>query len=200
MIAMAIGGVDPSGQSRIALAEDPDEQREYGIGPGCIDADAAFDPRPPVRVAEVVEAAAVEDLAPLWSACAADFTPAMEAMAAALRARLRPSCFTACARDIDAHAPGLQPECTLIQETPEDGSIRREAIVECQPDGSLPDDSDVCHVVRTGAARSEQCIAEGLNLEFAIVRRLGVPKPEGSFIAPRCELSTDRARDCPDMH
>lgn len=44
---------------------------------------------------------------------------------------------------------------------------------------------------------SDGCAADGFNAEFVIVR--GAPKQAGTVLEGSCELSQDKATDCPNL-
>jgi hypothetical protein len=106
-----------------------------------------------------------------------------------------------CVADTDPTTPELlDPSCTVTQFVPQgDGIFEESVLTACRADGSLPDGRDVCYVTRTGGQMHEDCIAEGWNLEFVIVRRDGIVVPGGTGIEATCELSQSRAVDCPGL-
>jgi hypothetical protein len=46
---------------------------------------------------------------------------------------------------------------------------------------------------------SDFCVNNGWNLEFRFVRRTGVPMPPGVGMSAECELSQNKAIDCPNL-
>jgi len=182
-------------------------QARFGIGQGC--SSQVAEAVPPVRLREFAEAFLVgENDNNLFSVCSTNYGPALGAIADSVRNQLRPTCMPACVADIDAVAEGLQTLCTLTQTSNDGSGIIEESIPECGGGGSVPDGADVCFVSlvdQNGSTSSPDddmqsaCINEGWNLEFRIVRREGVPAPSGSQIGATCELSPNRAIDCPGL-
>ncbi len=58
---------------------------------------------------------------------------------------------------------------------------------------------DTSSMATAQAARSDFCSDAGFNLELRFVRREGVALPEGSAILFDCELSDEKALDCPGL-
>ena len=113
--------------------------------------------------------------------------------------------------DTDAVADGLQPLCTLTQ-TSNDGSGDTDVnIPECAADGTVPDGESVCFVSlidqpdadgeyqtpTTDDDIQQECIDDGWNLEFRIVR--DGPAPGGARVSATCQLSQNKALDCPNL-
>ena len=151
-----------------------------------------------MRERELAEAFATGGEANIHSICANDYAPALTSIANAIVHQFPPACMTSCVADTDPTREGVQPQCTLIQEVPDvaSGDVIETEVVPCI-DGELPTDEDVCFVTKTDDARDPECVDEGWNLEFAIVRRAGVPTPGGTWIAVGCEYSQNKALDCP---
>jgi hypothetical protein len=211
VLVALIGGVPPgydTGMSEIVYADamDPAEQNDFGIGAGCVNASTtpASTARPPVREREFAEAFQVgnEDTdRNLYSICEDDFAPALGAIAKRIQAELKPACMPTCVADDDLIHPGLQPSCTLEQQSPKPGGggITKTNVEPCNPDASLPSGVDVCYVALVEDALSDFCAEAGWNLEFRLVRREGVPAPGGTSVSATCQLSQNRAMDCPDL-
>jgi hypothetical protein len=185
---------------------DPVEQGDFGIGAGCTYDDG--DPmtplataRPPVREKEFAEAFEVGGAVNLYSICQESYTGALAAIANTIRDQIRPACMTSCVADTDQITAGLQPQCTLIQEAPDvaSGDVIETNIDPCNADGTLPDGADVCFVSLVDDTLSEECAAEGWNLEFRLVRRDGVPAPGGTSVSATCQLSQNKQVDCPGL-
>ncbi|HWB75310.1 MAG TPA: VWA domain-containing protein [Nannocystaceae bacterium] len=211
VIVAAIAGVPQgydSGSAEITYADanDPTWQETFGIAPGCIDNASGAQAVPPVREREVVEAFETQDVArSLYSICEDDYGGALAAIADRVRDQLQPSCVPACIADADLVANGLQPECTIVQQT---GYGTDESTVpQCAGD-QLTDDTDVCWFARVDQGgitpepwddMSAYCSDLGWNLELGIVRREGVPAPAGTSIEADCQLSNNKAVDCPAL-
>jgi len=52
---------------------------------------------------------------------------------------------------------------------------------------------------RTDDDMRPACADAGWNLGFRIHRRTGIPAPSGSVVAATCELSQNKALDCPGL-
>ncbi len=186
-------------------ANNPDSfQARFGIGQGC--ASQVAEAVPPVRLREFAETFLVGDNDNnLFSVCSTDYSPALASIADSVRDQLRPACMPACVDDTDPIAEGLQPLCVLTQ-TSSDGTEHN--VPECAADGSVPGGADVCFVSlvdKNGLTQSpaddmqDACIDAGWNLEFRLNRREGVPAPGGAAVAADCELSANKAVDCPGL-
>ena len=46
---------------------------------------------------------------------------------------------------------------------------------------------------------SDFCVDRGWNLEFTLVRREGFPAPGGTSVEATCQLSQNKAIDCPEL-
>jgi hypothetical protein len=198
VLVSIIAGVASDGSVAYADAADPQLQQDFGIGPGC---EGAGGPAvPPARLLELAEAFEVGDRQNVFSVCDDDYSPALTAIAEAIAEQILPACIPACVADADPETAELEFSCTVIQESPDgEGSFYRVDVPECEADGSVPADADSCYEGLTGAGRSEFCSDAGFNLELRFVRREGVALPEGSAILFDCELSDEKALDCPDL-
>jgi hypothetical protein len=192
---------DYSGDITYSNSLDPTEQNDFGIGPGCVYDDG--DPmtpvvtaRPPVREREVAEYFEVGEQPNLYSICQETYANVLGAVASSIADQLRPACMLACVADTDPITQGVQPECTVIQESP--GGVDEIVVPQCEGE-SLPADADVCYVALFGEAMSDECEAEGWNLEFRLVRRPGVPAPGGASVSADCQLSQNKQIDCPNL-
>ena len=85
-------------------------------------------------------------------------------------------------------------------------------------DGDQPnDDANVCYIALTDGALnaagdrdfgndattddlSQFCADEGWNLEFILLRREGFPAPGGTSVKATCQLSSQKAIDCPQLN
>lgn len=179
-------------------ATNPDSfQAKFGIGQGC--SSEVAEAVPPVRLREFAEEFLVsEDDNNLFSVCDTSYEDALLSIANSIRDQLKPACMPACVADTDAVEDGLQPLCTLTQTSNDGSGTMEDNIPACDGD-ALPDGADVCFISLTGDAKDPVCIEEGWNLEFRIVRREGVPAPGGAQVSATCQLSQNRAVDCPDL-
>jgi hypothetical protein len=129
---------------------------------------------------------------------------------------VRPPCMAKCVADGDPTTEVLEPQCTLKQEVSDsEGRITATTVPACAADGTLPnDDTDVCYLAKVDGALdrdgeaveltddtaddlSDACADEGWNLEFELVRREGTRAPGGTSVRATCQLSQQRAIDCP---
>jgi hypothetical protein len=151
-----------------------------------------------VREKEVAEAFEVGGAPSLHSICQQSYTDALAAIANSIADQIRPTCMTACVADTEPATAGVQPACTLVQQAYHDasGDVSETGIEPCAADGTLPGNADVCFVALVGDAMSEECAAEGWNLQFRLVRREGV-RASGAYVVATCELSQNDASDCP---
>ena len=169
-------------------------QQKFGIGAGCQNevGGVVQTAVPPVRLKTVAEAFAGlsdEGHRNLYSVCDDDYTPAIVDIVSRLETELPPACFTGCALDLDDATDELDYSCEVLQTI--DGE--QESMRECDSTASgpaLPADVDVCWFAKTGADLHEQCVAQGRNLEFDLLRRPGVPVPDDLEVTALCELDT----------
>lgn len=199
VLVSLIAGVGPDGGVTYQDATDPLFGLEHGIGPGCTDPLGSA--VPPVRMRALAERFAVGDQPNVFSICEPAYGAALEHLAAAIAEQLPPACMSVCVADSDPSTPDvLDPSCRVWQEVPNAaGGFDERDVVECDAAGGLPVGEDVCYVPLTGDARSEGCRDTGFNLELELVRREGVPGPEGELLLASCDVSQDRAVDCPGL-
>ena len=215
VIVSAIAGVPENYPDiqQLSYAEGPDAnnpdsfQARFGIGQGC--SSAVAEAVPPVRLREFAEEFLVgDDDNNLFSVCSTDYGPALGAIAESIRDQLKPACMPACVADTDAVGEGLQPGCTLTQTSNDGSGTIDENIPECGADGSVPEGSNVCFVnlvdqtgltATTDDDMQDACIDEGWNLEFRVNRREGFPAPGGAQVSATCQLSPNKAVDCPGL-
>jgi hypothetical protein len=199
VLVALIGGVNADGTVTYQDSlSDPDFQADFGIGPGC--SSMAGTAVPPVRLREFSEAFKVGDDRNMFSICDPDYSPALRAIANAIADQVKPACMTTCVADADPTTPErLDPSCTLTQETPrEDGSFETTPIKACDGD-AVPEGDNVCYQSLTGDAMDDYCIDQGYNLQFQLLRREGFPAPGGTSVKATCQLSQNKALDCPDL-
>lgn len=220
VLVALIGGVSDTGETTYAASQiDPGFQTDFGIGPGC--ESAAGRAVPPVRLREFSEAFQVGDQQNMFSICNDDYSPALRAIADAIADQVRPACMPACVADTDPTTEILDPQCNLIQEAPQEGGgLDTRTVPACVGDNNdFPsDDHNVCFVALTDGALdgsnsrgfdtpndmgddlSEFCANEGWNLEFTLRRREGFPAPGGTAVKATCQLSQNKAIDCPQLN
>ncbi len=191
-------------------SDDPDFQKNFGIGPGCVlpSDDPLVDDQsavPPVREREFAEAFEVDGERNLYSICQTDYSGALKAIADALVDQIKPACMPSCVRDLDTSTPFADVDCQLFDALA-DGT--RTEIVPCEEVGGVwtaPAGESVCfaELVDTDGTQtpsknddmSEDCTKGGLNLEFKIVRAGSAPG--GSSVSATCQLTDNKRRDCP---
>jgi hypothetical protein len=216
VLVALIAGVPPGYEEHAADLvyqdeADPTEKELFGIGKGCTLAnpDDPENPQtalPPVRLREFAEAFQVgEDRRNVFSICQDDYSAALEEIASRIRDQIRPACMTECVRDIRPETPELEPNCQLFEVNTGRGT--REPIEPCvEVDGEwvVPANTTVCFALRTDPGgdtpsalddMSEECVAEGYNLEFDLKRSAAAPA--GTTITAACELSPNASKDCP---
>lgn len=186
-------------------ALDPVEQAEFGIGAGCT---YGFgDPavplalaQPPVRERAVAEAFA-RDEQPIHSICQEDYRQTLGPILPIIRDVARFACMPACVADASPAVPGVQPRCTLREQTPspETGEAVVHDIAPCVDGDQLPAGADVCFVALVGDATSDFCAERGWNLEFRLVRRDGTCRHDGAQVFATCTASADPSVDCPNL-
>lgn len=208
VLVAVIGGVSEDYMGgEITYQDSPGDtqfQSDFGIGPGCQKgADGAEGQAvPPVRLKEFADAFKVGDANNLFSICADDYGPALEAIADAIADQVKPACMPACVADAELDTPNvLNPSCTLIQEAPQaDGNFEETPIQECNDQGEeIPEGQNVCYRALVGDELDPFCSDQGLNLEFQLVRRDGFPAPGGTSVKATCQLSQSKAVDCPNL-
>jgi hypothetical protein len=189
---------------------DPDDpasfQARYGIAEGCIG--VGGNAVPPVRIREFADAFAIGGQPALSSVCSNSYFNGLTSFTATIGTLLRPSCMPACVADDDPVTPLVDPKCVVIQTWRDSvGQLLEIEVPQCN-DGVLPSDADVCWVPRVDKTTmtptaiddvSFACADEGWNLEFGFVRRDGVPYPTGASLGVICDLSQNKAVDCPEL-
>jgi hypothetical protein len=208
VIVAVIAGVPDgysTGMADILYANSPDPvfQTDFGIGPGCKQGDQTA--VPPVREREWAESFGDRNL---YSVCSNDYTPALQAIADRIVDQIRPACYTQCVQDTDAAKDGLQPACYVEQRVPGKSET---TVPECKLVGGVYEqptaDDNVCWYTLTDQTQSgdmlddmsDECVAEGYNLEFKVLRRSGFPAIGGSSMTATCSLSEAAIVDCPDL-
>ncbi|TPV94687.1 MAG: VWA domain-containing protein [Myxococcales bacterium FL481] len=218
VIVSVLGGVPEGyedGQDLYYEAGSNEDQLQFGIGPGCTSGVGGELQKatPPVRMRQWAEVFSPDERN-LFSICASNYGPALDAIANKIKEQIRPACYEQCARDLDQQAPGLQIQCNII-ESPSDGEDR--AIEECVRDGEngpyewededyvVPDGEDVCYAVlsdKEGQTEdehddmSDECKEKSWNLEFKLRRRPGAPAKPGTAVRATCSLSEVPEIDC----
>ncbi len=219
VIVALIGGVSNTGEAFYADVDntDPEFQTNFGIGPGCT-APGDVSAVPPVRLRDMTEAFTPDNM---FSICEADYSPALEAIANRIKDQIQPACYTKCVKDTDAATAVVDPECTVEEDPPGNGSDDVVRLEECLRDGngyvidpdtndySMPaDDINVCYALLTDDSgntastaddMSMECIDSSFNLEFKIARRPGFPAEGGTSISATCSLADFPEVSCPGI-
>jgi hypothetical protein len=152
-----------------------------------------------VREREVAEAFQIGDDRNAYSICASDYSPALSSIANEIVDQMRPPCYPACVADTNPVTTELDPQCTVIQQSPNlEGGIDEVDVPPCEG-GAVPEDAEVCYEALTDDALSAACAQQGWNLELRFVRPPGVPAPPAAAFDVTCQLSTQNAIDCPDL-
>ena len=201
--------------SEIPYEDSPDAeyQKNFGIGPGCLLGDPSMPEAtavPPVREREFAEAFLddPESERNLYSICQNDYSGALQAIADKIRDQIKPACMPACVRDKNPETKVVEPNCTLFEENVVDASSN--AIPKCiEKDGewTAPASQTVCFATlidKDGTQTpskiddmSPECVDEGFNLEFILIRSAAAAA--GTTISAACELSANKTRDCPEL-
>ena len=217
VLVALIAGVGTDGSVTYADTQaDPTFQGDFGIGPGC--QSTAGRAVPPVRLKEFAEAFQVDGAQNMFSICNDSYSAALEAIATAIADQVKPACMPACVADTDPTTTELEAQCNLIQEAPQDDGTLLETNIPACVDGAQPnDDANVCYIALVDGALdatgnrgfdndnaaddlSDFCAEEGWNLEFTLVRREGFPAPGGTSVKATCQLSSQKAIDCPQLN
>ncbi|MBL9100018.1 MAG: VWA domain-containing protein [Myxococcales bacterium] len=194
---------------------DADYMSKFGIGPGCIVGPANAPEAtavPPVREREFAEAFNVDpkEGRNLYSICDDDYSAALADIADKIRDQIKPACMPSCVRDIMPEDELVQPNCQLYEEN--QGAGTRVPVVKCtegvgpmgMPAWIAPAGATVCYATLTDKGgqtpsmlddMSTECLEQGLNLEFILVRAGAAPA--GTTISAACALSENKAKDCP---
>ena len=199
LLVAIIGGVNDDGSVTYQDSlSDPDFQRDFGIGPGCESSSGRA--VPPVRLRELADAFKVGEDQNMFSICNSDYSDALEAIAKAIADQVEPTCMPACVGDSDPSTDALDPSCVLLQDIPDgEGSSTEVEVPPCEANDAVPDGHDVCYTALTGDERSKDCVNAGFNLEFRIERREGAYVAPGTGIRATCELSQNKAVECPEL-
>jgi len=171
---------------------DPNEQINFGIGPGCLSSNG--DAVPPVREREFIENFRVGSTPNLFSICDQDYSGALAAIAEKIAEQVKPACMKGCVKDVELMTEELDPDCSLEQQS---GGGEKIKIPECSTPETLSGGQTVCFDYFTGAEMDPQCIADGWNLEFKLTR-LG-QAPAGTVVRATCQLSQTPDIDCPNL-
>ena len=202
VIVSVISGVPPgfpAGEAEIpyAQAADPEFQQDYGIGPGCSSADG--DALPPVRLRAFADSFGERSL---YSVCDGDYIPALESVAAQIRDQMPPVCIPVCVADVDEKTAGLQVDCLVQREAPDEP---KRIVEECPlVDGeyALSSENEACWYPVTDVTPdelSEECVQDGSNLELRLLRPYGDGSLEGSYFTTVCDWSDNPRGDCPNL-
>ncbi|HVI00502.1 MAG TPA: hypothetical protein VM869_17415 [Enhygromyxa sp.] len=225
VIVALIGGVSNTGDVFYASVAntDPAFEENFGIGPGCTAPNP--DPMgedvtavPPVRLRAMTEHFTPDNM---FSICESDYSPALEAIARRIEDQIQPACYTKCVKDTDAATATVDPECTVEENPPGNGSEDVLRIEECLRDAngyvidpatedySMPADGvNVCYALLTDESAatgstaddmSDECVEGNFNLEFKIARRPGFPAEGGTSISATCSLADFPEVSCPGI-
>lgn len=179
-------------------ADGTDQQRDFGIAPGCVAQDGSGSTAiPPVRERVVAEAFAGSETN-LYSICQDDYTPALEGIARQIQRKLVPVCGTSMVADSDPATDTLEPDCKIQQTVAGETTD----VVACEPvgeaDWAVPAGHAVCAIVLTDADGSTKttrddmtlvdgaaaCAGKDTNVEFKL-KRSG-PRVVGAEYSATC--------------
>lgn len=191
----AIAGV-PVGfpQDPIVYADtnDANFMNAFGIGPGCESGTAQA--VPPPRIKAVTDAFGLDTDA-LISVCGEDYSPALTAIGDTLGVESDPPCFPICVGDVEPGSPGLQPDCLLREQAPGQELVELPHCIDEGDGWMLPVGEPTCYYELVDDAVTPACIAEGANVEFAVLRT--EPVEEGTVLIGDCVISDMPEIDCP---
>jgi len=222
VVVSLIAGVGVDGVPHYADVDlsDSEFQHSFGIGPGCtapnpLDPNSPVEAVPPVRLRVLTEAFTPDNM---FSICEADYSAALEAVAAQIRDQINPACYSQCAADSDPATEILEPSCVVKEDQP--GQDPTE-VPECLRDGqgyvidpdtqdyAMPDDQTrVCYAALVDSQglsadprddMSPECTDANFNLEFKVVRRPGFPAPGGTSMSAVCEVDEFPDLTCPGI-
>ena len=219
VIVALIGGVSNEGEAFYGDAGPTEAQQkfqaDFGIGPGCT-APGDVTAIPPVRLRDMTEAFTPGNM---FSICNPDYSPALQAIADRIVDQIQPACYSECVKDTDAATEVVDPECTVEENPPGNGTEDEVRIEECLRDAdgyvidamsgepSMPTaDTNVCYTLLVDSTgeqtpsplddMSETCIEANNNLEFQVFRRPGFPAAGGTAISATCSLADFAAIEC----
>jgi hypothetical protein len=163
---------------------------------------------PPVREREFAEAFAEADERRLYSICQDSYAAALQAIGDEIADGISPGCMPQCVADTIPATPILEPSCVVTETNLIEGVDT--PLAQCVEVGGAwqpPNGAQACYaplVDRNGVQTPSQlddmsaaCVLEGFNLEFLIVRT--VPAEPGTTVSAKCELSTNKPLDCPNL-
>ena len=167
--------------------DDPAQAQQYGVGPGCVEADGQA--IPPVRMLAAAGRLDSRGRSGVYSACADDYGPALAEIGQTIADDFADGCYSACA------ALDPQPECIVWSDEPQpDGSFARAEVPPCE-DERPPAGFAQCWVSRQGNALTERCRASGSNLELALRVDPSVA-PSGGSVYATCRAAEAPGSDC----
>ena len=198
-------------------SDDAEYQSLFGIGPGCIVGPANMPTStavPPVREREFAEAFNVDDEEGrnLYSICDDDYSAALADIADKIRDQIKPACMPNCVQDTKPETEVVDANCqlyeeNLVQQTRVPIEKCTEGKVNGVPTWVSSAGSKVCfatlidkdgkQTMSTLDNMSPECVDDGFNLEFILVRSGAAPA--GTTISAACELSGNKKKDCPKL-
>ncbi|WAS98789.1 vWA domain-containing protein [Nannocystis punicea] len=212
VLVALIAGVPPGYEdgADIVYEDEPDpaENDLFGIGKGCTFTPMGGETQtamPPVREREFAEAFQVGGDRNLFSICQDNYSAALEAIANKIRDQIKPACMTKCVKDIDPSDGVLQPNCQIFEDNT--AAMTRNEILPCEEvagEWIAPAGETACFAELIDPANetpsmidnmSPECVEEGYNLEFLLIRTAAAPA--GTTISAACELSPNPGNDCP---
>jgi hypothetical protein len=149
----------------------------------------------------------------LYSVCEDDYAPALDEIAELIGRQLRPACMTSCVADTDPTTPALDAVCT-IEEHYEDGEGASHDLKVPRCEGTsaapqFPAGAQVCWQILTDADPTddtdpsddmhEQCVAEGWNMQFQVLRTAEGERVGASSVTADCVVSSKPSIDCPGL-
>jgi hypothetical protein len=196
---------------------DDEYQSLFGIGPGCISPGQHADrdrgaAGPRARVRRGVQRRRPEEGRNLYSICHDDYSARSQTIADKIRDQIKPACMPNCVQDTVPETEVVDANCqlyeeNLVQQTRVPIEKCTEGKVDGVPTWVASAGSTVCFATlidkdgqqtpSTLDDMSPECVDDGFNLEFILVRKGAAPA--GTTISAACELSGNKKKDCPKL-
>ncbi len=171
LVAGIIGNESPVG---VSVDSDGFPALDYSCGTSGDDAQAV----PPVRLAAFLRAFVDPAIATI---CDENLSSALDQIAEAIVLKLDASCVPGNLADLDATAPGIQPDCAVSETRPDTG----ETVLGVCDDMDQPERSSLtpCYVI---APDTDACGRTPTNLRVTVYRRPNETVPPDTRVVARC--------------
>lgn len=167
--------------SRTGLG-DPQFLDSFGVDPGCTGPSGPA--VPPVRLKTLAELFPVGGSAAVHSVCGGSYSPALDAIEAALAAPQLETiaCVPACVADTDPAAAGTQAQCEVVLSQGTETGRESSLLPACDGAAAGP-----CYELRLDGDAA-QCAAQGSNAELELVLPAGYEWHGQLTVEAACEL------------